>query len=265
MAPKQAQKTYTKGDLPATLEFNGEVNVTIQVNEGIVKVTGITNKNKTITWDSSQKPSKHVMSSVTKIIVEASKNQNTISVTINYPQGKAKTPSQSGTPRTTTTTIPYTMNAGGWGSKPAGTAPRRQARARSTSQAAHIAHMPLFLTRTRRIQLQKQSYTIVFNEDRGARAECNLLEGEGVVTVYRIEGEHKSPDGYSRYLSPDPDGSSISIESVPTIGVWAVELLGNGKFKVKLPDQEYIKGKRIRKIDRKADYEDIVNTAKPVK
>jgi hypothetical protein len=112
-------------------------------------------------------------------------------------------------------------------------------------------------TRTRRIELRKQGYSLLFNNRSGAQAKCSVLEGEGILTLYEINDNGKFPVGNPQLLSLKPGNSFyISLKTDKKDSNWEVELVGDGRFKLEIPAQEYLEKKRINKIDRKQEYKE---------
>jgi hypothetical protein len=115
--------------------------------------------------------------------------------------------------------------------------------------------MTTSITRTRRIELRKQSYSLLFNNRSGAQAKCSVLEGEGILTLYEIKANGKSPVGDPQLLSLKPGNSFyISLKTDKKDSQWEVELIGDGRFKLEIPAQEYLQNKRIKKVDKKQEY-----------
>ena len=111
------------------------------------------------------------------------------------------------------------------------------------------------ITRTRRIVLNKQGYSLIFNNRSGARAKCTVIKGEGIVTLYEIKPTGKAQVGDPKFLSLKPGSSFyISLNTDKKASNWEIELIGDGKFKLDLPHQKYLEGKRVKKTDRKKEY-----------
>jgi hypothetical protein len=117
--------------------------------------------------------------------------------------------------------------------------------------------MTTSITRTRRIELRKQGYSLIFNNRSGARAKCSVLEGEGILTLYEIKRTGKFPVGNPQLLSLKPGNSFyIALKTDVKNSKWEVELIGDGRFKLEIPAQEHLEKKRINKIDKKQEYKE---------